>query len=245
MTYYGDLERLPRFQNVATTFSELLEGFLQLSYSNQRASLGAVDYEKGFKADLIGGANFVQDDLIPILMFNFDFGFALPWKHSSLWLRSSVGAAYGEPNDPFANFFFGGFGNNWIDRLSVKRYREAFAFPGVELNEIGGRNYGKTMLEWNFPPLRFRNVGSPGFHLSWMRASLFTGAIRTNFDDETAVKDPVNSPEREVGNVGTQIDLRFRLLSRLDMTLSLGYAVAAEEGRSPEEEFMFSLKVLH
>ena len=33
-------------------------------------------------------------------------------------------------------------------------------FPALELNEVGGRNFVKSMLEWNLPPLRFRRVGN-------------------------------------------------------------------------------------
>ena len=68
----------------------------------------------------------------------------------------------GSRDEPFANFFFGGFGNNWVDHGDEKRYREYYAFPGAELNEIGGRNFVKSTLEWNLPPLRFRRVGTPG-----------------------------------------------------------------------------------
>ena len=41
-----------------TTFDQLLEGNARLSYRNMRASLGAVDWEKGIKAEAIVGANF-------------------------------------------------------------------------------------------------------------------------------------------------------------------------------------------
>ena len=55
----------------------------------------------------------------------------LPLKHSSLWLRSSAGYVAGDDRDePFANFYFGGFGNNWVDHREEKRYRESrTAFP--------------------------------------------------------------------------------------------------------------------
>jgi hypothetical protein len=244
ITYFGDLEQLPRFQNIAATFDELLTANVGLTYSNRRASLGAVDQEKGLKAEVYLGANYVDSDLIPGLVGGFDYGVALPLKHSSVWFRSALGAASGDLADPFANFFFGGFGNNWIDHLSVKRYRELYAFPGADLNEIGGRNFAKTMIEWNLPPLRFRRLGSPGFHIPWMRASLFAGAIRTNFDDDTAVKNDINSPTRELANLGTQIDFRIRMLSRLDMTFSVGYAVAFEDGVDSRDEVMYSLKLL-
>ena len=235
-TYYADMDQLPRYQNVAVVIDSLADGLVQLSYSNMRWSLGAVDYEKGLKAEAMLGATYVDGDLIPGAVTNLDLGFALPWHHSSIWVRSSAGANSGSLNDPFANFFFGGFGNNWVHHGASKRYRDFFSFAGTELNEIPGRTFVKTMLEWNLPPLRFRQVGSPGFFLSWARASLFSGLLGTNQDDA--------SVRRKVGNAGAQIDFRFTVMSKFDMTLSLGYAAAFENNRSSADEFMFSLNVL-
>ena len=70
-----------------------------------------------------------------------------------------------------------------MDHRTEKRYRLWYSFPGVELNEIGGTTFAKSMLEWNLPPLRFRRAGSPGFYLTWMRPALFASGIATNLDD--------------------------------------------------------------
>jgi hypothetical protein len=40
------------------------------------------------------------------------------------------------------------------------------------------------------------------------------------------------------------MDLRFTALSRLDMTLSFGYAAAFDSGVAPRHEGMISLKVM-
>jgi hypothetical protein len=53
-----------------------------------------------------------------------------------------------------------------VDHKGEKRYRAQYAFPGVELNDVAGRNYVKSMVEWNLPPLRFRRAGKPGFYLT-------------------------------------------------------------------------------
>jgi hypothetical protein len=234
--FYGDLERLPDFQNVPVSFEELLTTKLHLTYSNVRSSLGHVDDEKGKKFGLLAVANYVNDDVIPGIVASFDYGFALPVGHSSIWLRSSAGGSFGELDDPFANFYFGGFGNNYVDHRGEKRYREYYAFPGAELNEIGGRTFVRSTLEWNLPPLRFRGVGKQGFYLNWARAALFAGGVVTN---------PENEGLRQTArNVGAQIDLRFTLLSTMDMTLSAGYAVAFGIGDGDEDEFMISLKIL-
>jgi hypothetical protein len=66
---------------------------------------------------------------------------------------------------------------------------------------------------------------------------LFTGGLITNMDDA--------SVRRTVRDVGSQVDLRFSMLSRLDMTLSAGYAVAFGNTQNKHDEFMLSLKVLN
>jgi hypothetical protein len=237
LSHYINLDRLPSYQNIDITFDELTTFAASLSYSHIRSSLGSVDDEKGFKWRVVAAASHVNGDTIPKFFGNFDFGFALPLRHSSIWFRNAAGVANGEPDDPFANFFFGGFGNNRVDSGDVKRYRLAYAMPGFELNEIGGRNFYRSMIEWNLPPIRFRRVGSPRFYLSWARPALFASTLVTNTDD-SAIRRNVNS-------FGAQIDLQFTVLSRLNMTLSLGYAIGTGDGvvGSPDE-FMLSLKIL-
>lgn len=236
LNHYSNLDRLPRYQNVPVTFDKLTTFEADLAYSHIRKSLGHVDDEKGFKWRMIARGDHVDGDTIPKFFGNFDFGFALPWRNSSIWLRSSAGAAIGDPLDEFANFFFGGFGNNYVDSGEIKRYRREYALPGFELNEIFGRNFVRSMLEINLPPIRFRRVGTPGFYLTWARPAIFATALTTNVDKSAA--------RRDVGNVGAQIDLRFTMLSRLDMTLSMGYAVGTGEGADSADEYMISLKIM-
>ena len=235
--YYGDLERLPDFQNVAVQFDELARASATLHYENLRSSLGSVDDEKGFQWDVELSNSYVNSDLIPSLLANFDFGFPAGFKYSSIWLRSSVGRAFGDLDDPFANFFFGGFGNNYVDHAEIKRYREYYALPGLEINEVGGRSFARSMLEWNLPPIRFRRAGSPGFYLTWARPALFVAGLILN-------PDQGGDLQQELGSLGAQIDFRFTLLSNMDLTLSLGWATAVQEGFGPRDEFMISLKIL-
>src|SRR4030095_14476060 len=150
--------------------------------------------------------------------------------------RNAAGFSPQHRDEPFANFYFGGFGNNYIDHLNEQRYREYYALPGAELNEIGGRNFTKTMLEWALPPIRFSRAGTPGFYLSWMRPSLFAGSLVTNLEAADV--------RRTLGTVGGPLDFRLNLLSTLDLTLSIGGAAAFEQGFAPRREAMISLKVL-
>ncbi|MGH8222848.1 MAG: hypothetical protein ACREQZ_07725, partial [Woeseiaceae bacterium] len=236
LNHYTDMDRLPRYQNVDIAFDRLTTFDVELSYSHLRSSLGHVDDEKGFEWRVIGAADYVNEDTIPKFAASFDFGFPLWWGHSSLWFRNSAGFAIGEPLDEFANFYFGGFGNNYVDRGEVKRYREIYAMPGFELNQISGRNFYRSMIEFNVPPLRFERAGRPGFYLSWARPAVFATALVTGVDSSESLQD--------VYSLGAQIDLRFTVLSRMDMTLSLGYAVADGQNVDRSDEIMVSLKIL-
>jgi hypothetical protein len=55
--------------------------------------------------------------------------------------------------------------------------------------------------------------------------------------DESALR-------RTVSNAGAQIDLRLGMLSRLELTLSGGYAAAFESGQPTRHQGMLSLKIL-
>ena len=243
---YGGLERLPDYQNVSTSpgFDKLLAGDLHLTYKNLRAAIGAVDHEKGWKSELIAATNgvrFVRADRatwrgFPQAVGTLDVGVPLPLANSSVWLRSAAGYAPGDRGEPFANFFFGGFGNNWLDHQDPKRYRDYQSFPGVELNQIAGTNFARALVDWNLPPLRFRRVGTLALFATWARLSLFGGGIVTNMD--------LVPERRSLAHAGAQADLRLALLTRQPLTLSFGYTRAFERRRSLSDEWMVSLKIL-
>ena len=243
---YGGLERLPDYQNVATSpgFDKLLSGSVRLAYKNLRASIGAADHEKGVRWSLEGATNGVRfvrgGDAawrgFPFAQGTFDAGVPLPIRNSSFWLRSAAGFSPGDRDEPFANFFFGGFGNNWVDYQDPKRYREAESFPGRELNEIAGTNYVKTLAEWNLPAIRFRRAGTLAFYATWARVSLFSSGLVTNLD--------AAAERRTLGNAGAQIDVRLQLLTQQPLTLSAGYARSFERRDSADDEWMVSLKIL-
>jgi hypothetical protein len=234
--YYAGLDRLPEYQNVSTPFDRLAKLKLRLSYTNVQHSLGHVDDEKGHRWDVVVSDDYVHGKSYLKARADVDFGVPLPLKHSSVWLRSSAGFSPGDPDEPFAKFFFGGFGNNYVDHGEEQRYRDYYSLPGVELNEIGGRNYAKTLLEWCLPPLRFRRAGTRDLYASWIRPSVFASTLVTDLDS--------GARRRHVTDVGVQADLRFVVLSNLDMTLSVGHARAFEDGRPSRNETMISLKVL-
>jgi hypothetical protein len=233
---YWGLERLPELQNVATSVDRFYTIAGQLKYSFLLRSLGAVDAERGILTSLSLNTTVLRSAFYPRAAGRLDYGFALPWDHASIWLRSYAGYSPGDPEEPSANFFFGGFGNNWVDHGSVQRFREQYSFPGMELDALGGTNFVKLMAEFGLPPLRFRRAGVPALYCTWMRLALFGGGIATNLDRPSAGQKAVAA--------GAQLDCKLVLFSTLSSTLSFGYAVAAERDQRRRTEWMVSLKLL-
>jgi hypothetical protein len=234
---YGGLETVPEYQNVAASFDKLLASSANLAYGSLRRSLGAIDDELGTVWGVTVRGNYVNRKLYPRVHLDAATGWLLPWDHSSLWFRVSAGTALaGDRTEPFASFFFGGFGNNWVDYRAIRQFRETEAFPGLEINQVGGANYGRAQVEWTLPPLRFRRVGIPSFYLRWAGLSFFATGLVTDIDD-AAIRG-------ELASVGGQLDFRLVTLSHLDSTLSVGYAWAWGRGLSPVDALMVSFKIM-
>jgi hypothetical protein len=236
VAYFTGLDTLPNNQNVPTSFSELASARAKLSYTDTYRSLGAVDHEKGFRWDVAGYGDYADSDFVPKIRAGLDFGLALPIKHSSVWLYNAAGYADGDREQSLANWYFGGFGNNYVDDGDVKRYRGFYSFPGFEIDEIAGQDFFKSVLEWNLPPITFKEVGTPSFYLTWIRTALFAGGLITDIGDDQY--------EETYASLGVQFDLHFTIVHRLPMTLSLGYAQGYVSGEKYDDEVMLSLKIL-
>jgi len=235
VTGYGNLETIPGEQNVAATAKTLGVVSTNIGYKYQRSSLGAVEPEKGLAWRATLTDEYAARTHFPRLQLDLDLGTPLPLPHSSLWLRTSAGAASGDRAEPFANFYFGGFRNNWVDDKPYRRYEEPAGFPGVDIDALGGKTYAKALLELNLPPVVFRHVGAPSLFANWASLALFAGGIATNPDDSAL--------RRTVTDVGAQFDIRVVALSLHQITLSFGYAAAFESGHKLSDEFMASLKI--
>ncbi|HEY2954130.1 MAG TPA: hypothetical protein VGK89_02635 [Candidatus Eisenbacteria bacterium] len=241
---WSGLERLPDHQNVATSadFDRLVTGAVTLEYRNTRKSIGAIDPEKGHTWSLRAEADGVRFRNpkgavlrgFPKLSGTLELGTPVPLRNSSLWLLTAAGWSPGDRGEPFANFFFGGFGNNGLDHLEPRRYRDPERFPGIEIDEAGGTSYGKAVLDLGLPPLRFRRLGTPGLYASFLRVSLFGGGLRTDLD--LAGGD-------SIADAGAQADLRIQLLTQQAFTLSYGYAQASRLHGGRSSGWMVSLKL--
>ena len=236
LAYYTGLDTLPNNQNRPTFFiDEILSFRAGLEYEHTDKSLGAVDHEKGWQWRAETRVDRSEFDTIPKLRGGIDFGIPLPWKHASIWFYNHLGWADGDRLDPLTNYYFGGFGNNYVDDRDVRRYRNYYSMPGFEIDEIGGREFGKATVEFNFPPIRFREAGQPSLFLKHIKPSVFVSGL---------VTDPGEQFERTTSSAGVQLDLEFTLVHRLPMTLSVGWAAGYEDGNKRDDEWMISLKIL-
>jgi hypothetical protein len=232
---YGGMDRLPDYQNVVATYHTLLEAKLKLKYSHLDRSQGAVDDEKGTQWNLGSRFNYAGSSAAPSIWATYDRGVLLPVNHSSVWLRAAAGKGFGDTSNPFANFYFGAFGNNYVDHLSINRYREFYSFPGMALDQLNGTSFARVQGELNLPPVKFRRVGTTWLYLNWARMSVFSTGLFTNLG---------SSPLRKsYADAGAQLDFRMVLFTYLNTTLSGGYAGATDGSGHLSTEYMVSLKI--
>jgi hypothetical protein len=233
--YYDKIDTLPTAQNIETTFTQLTTGKVGLHYTDKQRSLGAVDDEKGLGWDVALDINHESGQSTGQLRLNLDLGFDLPIPHSSIWLRSAAGAGNGESNNPVANFYFGGFGNNYVDDGNVKRYRDYQSFPGFQIDQISALSFVREMVEWDAPPVVFESIGTPSLYLNWLRPAVFVAGLWA---------DPGRATSKNYGSVGAQADLRISVLHWYDMTLSVGCALGYQGSQRAGHEWMISLKIM-
>jgi len=231
---YFDLDRLPEYQNVTATVHDLMEANVMLKYSNLERAQGAVDDEKG-SAWGVYARMYYAGSGFPRVWANYDRGFLMP-RNSSFWLRTSAGKSFGDFSSPFASFYFGAFGNNYIDHASISRYRDYYSFPGVAIDALSARSFGKMLGEYNLPPVRFRRVGTTWGYVNWARLTVFSSGLFTNLGS-TAIRG-------YYANIGTQLDFRVVLFTYLNTTLSGGYARAIDQNGHTSGEYMISLRIL-
>jgi len=138
---------------------------------------------------------------------------------------------------PNSYFYFGGFGNNYLDYRSSQQYRDMASFPGMKIDEISALNYGKVSMELNLTPVRFRKLGFKGLYSTYARMTIFGMGMATNLN--------YNQPQIKQLNyysAGSQVDIEIVIFSLLKPTLSFGYAKAYRPTNS-HDEFMVSLKL--
>jgi len=236
IAHFGNLTTLPGNQNVQAGFDKLSVASIHYEYSNLSKSLGALEYESGFQFSADAESAYLNDSIYPKLNVGYDRAFLTPIRNSSIWIRTNAGKVFTNSQSSYSKMYFGGFGNNYVDRLEAQRYRNRESFPGVEIDEISAEDYLKIGFEWNLPPIRFEEVGFLNAYIRHARLSVFQSNLFTNLSGD--------APSRNFSNVGAQLDIELVLFSLMKSTLSIGYAKAFGEQDYRSDEFLISLKIL-
>jgi hypothetical protein len=231
--YFG-LNQLPGAQNIASP-KNLRSAEVGLHYTNTSKALGGVDHEKGIEGRIVVGGDQAQGDWFPRIYGAFSGGTALPWPNSSVWLYAHAGVVGGPRLSPVAAYYLGAFRNNYVDDRPEKRYRELESFPGFDIDGIAARRFGKLTGEVNLPPIRFAEVGTAAFYLSYIRPAVFAGALATEAPDLS---------HHNYYDLGTQLDLNFTVALRLPMVFSVGAAGGWRDGHYQKTEWLASLKIM-
>jgi hypothetical protein len=236
VAWYDKIDTLPTAQNVPTSFTRLLTTSAELKYTEVRQSIGAAEDEKGVVWSVLYTGQETLGATSPQLQGTLGYGIPLPIHNSSIWSWTAGGIANGANNPTLASFYFGGFGNNYVDDKSIKRYREPQSLPGFDIDEVSALHFVKELVELNAPPIVFESAGTPGLYLNWLRASVFAAGLWT---------EPQNPSLRKTySSFGAQADLRFSLLHWYGMTLSVGYGAGFAGSRKAGNEWMVSLKIM-
>ena len=231
---YRGLDTLPDAQNVQSP-RNIVSLEAGAKYENFRKSLGGVDHEKGIAWRVITDLDYAQNHAYPRIYGGVDYGVPLPLPNSSVWIYAHAGTVAGERSSPLAAFYFGSFRNNYVDDRSEKRYREVDSFPGFSIDEIAARSFAKLTGEINLPPVRFAEVGTPAFFLSYVRPAIFGGGMITDEPDRST---------HHYADLGAQLDLNFTVALRLPMVFSVGAAGGWRDGHYRKTEWLASLKLM-
>lgn len=238
---YGMMDALPLFQEIKSPVTQMQTASAQIGISKMRTSLGGVVPESGYSLRLSAYSYFAALDgkynAFPSLLLQADKGFLLPvGRNNALWIRSALGQSFGSSSSPFGNDYFGGFRNNYVDNESVLRYREVNAMPGAKIDQIPSHCFAKFTAEVAFTPIRFKNIGAPGFYP--------THALFTVFSSDLIANPWGSESFKNYTNVGAQFNIEVVLFSYLKTTWSVGYAHIFGPSGMNSGEWMVSLKIL-
>lgn len=206
-----------------------------LNSKNLRRSIGSVDFEEGneFNFTALGyGASQNKIQLAELAYAEWDNYSTFIIPHNIFHFKISGG--YVNKNDSLAqaHFYFGGFGNRPLEDVDVKQYRDVFRFPGIPIYSLLSDGFVKILLEENFPPLRFDNIGVGEHFLNYIDMSVYTENIFSK-----------NVQLKTWSDAGGQINFVFKHWFNLESTFSIG-AAEAWIGKENSWDWFLSFKLL-
>ncbi len=234
-TFYKGISSLNE-NSVKVSVPDILYFQTKTNYKSLRKSIGSCDYENGLEANVFAGSFTGLKGKYQSSFFTFsDLSFYNTWLTNHNVYILSLSGGYQSINKylPFAQFYFGSFGNREIDCDPVKQYRETFSFPGVEPYAVSSHQFIKLSLENNFPPVRFYSLSFFNHFLSHIDYSIFSQLLVSEFNSQNTF-----------ANAGIQLNLIFDHWYNIETTFSVGYAKSFRKFNCYDDEVMISFKLL-
>ena len=164
------------------------------------------------------GADQAQGDILPASSTaGSTSALPLPWGNSSAWLYAHAGAGRRQAAKARSPLIISARSATIMSmtgrRSDTARWR---ASPASRSTRSPRAASPRLTGEVNLPPIRFAEVGTAAFYLSYIRPAVFAGG-----DADRATR---RDGSHDYFNVGAQLDLNFTVAMRLPMVLSVGAA---------------------
>jgi hypothetical protein len=197
-----------------------------------RKSIGSVDHERGYEWNLLASTSKGLDASDPSFVARADIAVARSgfWPHHTFRVQTAAGIAAGKEL-MLGRFYFGGFGNRWLEDQASTGFRQLGNFPGLAYKSLPADRFVKFGIETLLPPIDVaKQFGFLGLH----KAAVYVFSQSLFFHHQSWLC---------AFNAGVQTDFSVRLFYLLESTFSFGYATAWT-GSKRDQEFMISLKLL-
>lgn len=207
----------------------------QWNSKDLRRTIGSSDYESGNMYDVtlrVFGDNPDAPEYAGQITAEWDNFSNWIADHNTLHLKLAGGYHFDNPDLIQARFYFGGFGNRYVENVDVKQFRKVFRFPGIPIYSLSADRFVKVMFENNLPPLRFGSANIGSHLVNHLDASIYSQAMYAHSEQGNYWI-----------NLGTQINFVIKHWFNLESTVSAGIAKAWGENSNDWEWFM-SLKLL-
>ena len=201
---------------------------------NSRMSIGSVDDEKGYR--LSGQVQKIHsvdafDIDAAVLSGEVNWFTPLFLPHNIFRIQTATGKSWGDPLGE-SLFYFEGFGGQFLEEQTVRRYRLPENFTGLGENSQVADAYAKLTVENLFPSMK---IGWR-FGNSYVKRTdlvIFHQQLYTELENESA----------RYWNIGMQNNWYLTNFYTVDATLSLGFAHAWDEFNNSYNEFFIYLKL--
>jgi len=208
-----------------------------LNSKNLRKTIGSSDYEYGNDINwsvTLYGTEFAKPEVAVNTYAELSNFRMWLWKHNVLHVKLAAGYLWYNEDIVQSKFYFGGFGNRPVDNDEVRQFRRVFRFPGFSIYSLDVQEFGKLLLENDFPAIRLSD---------WLLLDQFINHI-----DFTVFSQGLIT-QSYLGNylvdVGAQMDIKLKHWYNLESTFSGGIARAwAFPNGQADWEWFLSIKLL-